>query len=96
MKTLTKIQSAAIDLYKPPFKFECGYIFDSEHNMLADNGGMDELMDGMAARIRGWGRIQYLKDFKPEELQDTVGELVAIALTEYWEKHVNPNSDKEE
>jgi len=34
------------------------------------------------ARLRGWGRIQYLPD--PEKLHDAVGEIIAEALTEYW------------
>jgi hypothetical protein len=72
----------ALALYKPPFAFNHGFIFDKDGNMVADGGECDRV-----ARIRGWGRISYMEN--PEKLQDTVGELIAIALTEYWERNSN-------
>lgn len=82
---MTPIEKAALDLYTPPFTFDemGGKIWDAKGNMAADNGDIETYM----ARVRGWGRIQYLKDFEPEELQDAVGEHMAKAMTEYWEKH---------
>lgn len=71
-----------LSLYKPPF--HCahdGYIFDADHNMVLDNVGEESF-----ARVRGWGRLQYLP--KAEELQDALGALFAEALNEYWEKHL--------
>jgi hypothetical protein len=75
----TPIEEVAFRLYTPPFRFEHGYIWDANTNMVADQMGQDAM-----TRIRGWGRISYKPD--AEKLQDAVGELVAKALTEYWEK----------
>ena len=69
----------AIKLYRPPFKFDRGYIFDADSRMVYDNNGMDTM-----GRVRGWGRIQYLPN--PEELQDKVGEMIAEALNDFWKK----------
>ena len=73
------MRSKALELYKPPFNFHCGYIFDSEGNMFSDMP-----TDAYVTRVRGWGRIGYMEN--PEKLQDTVGELIAEALTEFWGK----------
>jgi len=70
----------ALDLYKPPFRYYRGYIFDANKNIVADDPCEDAV-----ARIRGWGRISYLPE--PEKLQDTVGELIAEALNEYYANH---------
>lgn len=72
--------TAALELYKPPFRFHRGYILDAESRMVYDNEGMDTM-----GRVRGWGRIQYLPN--PEALQDKVGEMIAEAITDYWKKH---------
>jgi hypothetical protein len=72
-------REAAIALYKPPFKFEHGYIFDAEHQMVADD---DNVESHVAARVRGWGRIGYMPD--AAQLQDEVGRVIADALTAYW------------
>jgi len=69
----------AMKLYRPPFRYEHGYIFDADHRMVADNDGMDTM-----GRVRGWGRIGALPN--TEALQDKVGELIAQALTEFWQK----------
>lgn len=83
---MNTIRQAALDLYKPPFKYIGGYIFDQGHKMVADNGEIDEMRELFAARIRGWGRIQYLDNPKgrAEALQDEVGKIVAEALTAFW------------
>lgn len=73
------LRDKALALYKPPFYFRLGYIFDADNRMVAD-----DYEDGACLRARGWGRIQYLPN--PEQLQDTVGELIAEALTEFWER----------
>ncbi len=77
------IGQAALALYKPPFKYLRGYIWDANGEVVADSDQLIE--DGAAMRIRGWGRIQYLKEFNPEDLQDEVGKHCALALTQYWE-----------
>ena len=73
---MTDLKAQALALYKPPFKHIHGYIWDSDNHMVADDGGM--------MRVRGWGRIQKQPD--AEKLQDTVGDLIADALTKYWNK----------
>ena len=75
------ISKKALKLYTPPFRYEMGYIFDSENEMVADD------YETSITQVRGWGRISYMDE--PEELQDAVGEHIAKALTEYWEKHKN-------
>jgi hypothetical protein len=69
------MREKALALYKPPFRYECGYIFDANSHMVAD-----EVAHSL--RIRGWGRIGYMED--PRELQDEVGKLIAEALTKFW------------
>jgi hypothetical protein len=71
----------ALELLKPPFKFECGYIFDSAHsqNMVADDGACEI---GTIARLRGWGRLSKLND--GEQVQDAIGEIFAEALNKYF------------
>lgn len=58
-----ELKQRALDLYKPPFRFIHGYIQDSDGRTVADNDGVSE---GIAARVRGWGRISYLPT--PEQL----------------------------
>lgn len=79
LNRIEDIRDRARALYKPPFRLEHGYIIDSSGRHVADQAGDD--VKAML-RIRGWGRIGYLND--PEKLQDTVGELIAEALTKYW------------
>lgn len=80
---MTDLQQRALQLYKAPFHLQHGYIFDASHRPVADSAGEDALL-----RVRGWGRISYLPD--PEKLQDTVGELIVLALNEFWEKNKEP------
>jgi hypothetical protein len=75
------IRKRAMMLYKPPFKFQHGYIHDSENRMVADDGDI-EGEKNVAARVRGWGRISYLPD--PEKLQDEVGQMLVDALNLYY------------
>ncbi|MCP2005281.1 UNVERIFIED_ORG: hypothetical protein J2Y78_003821 [Buttiauxella agrestis ATCC 33320] len=71
----------ALALYKPPFKFMYGYIHDGDGRVVADN---NVGADNQVLRVRGWGRISYMEN--AEALQDEVGEVIAFALTEYWQK----------
>lgn len=71
------LRSTAVELYKPPFRYEYGYIYDAAHRVVADSDGQDAVL-----RVRGWGRIGYLPD--AAALQDKVGELIAEALTKHW------------
>ena len=88
VEPLTPIRQAALDLYTPPFRHEHGYIRDANNQMVADDAG-SEASGLIAARIRGWGRIQYMDN--PEgragALQDEVAEMVAEALNAFWAAH---------
>lgn len=79
--TSTDLRNKSIGLYTPPFRFEHGYIWDAKGQMVADNH-----VDGedAALRVRGWGRISYMEN--PEALQDEVGNVIALAMTEFWER----------
>lgn len=90
-KTITQ---TALDLYKPPFEFKYGYIFDGNGKTFADNScendeSVTSSKDGsLLLRVRGWGHIQKLKtDYDNGDIQDEVGRLIAVALTEFWEKN---------
>lgn len=78
-----ELRARAISLYKPPFKFDFGYIWDADGQMVADQK-LDE--EGQILRVRGWGRISYLEN--PEALQDEVGEVIALALSDYWNLNI--------
>jgi hypothetical protein len=69
----------ALACLKPPFRYQAGYIFDANNQMVADMPG------SAVCRVRGWGRLQYHTDCDPEALQDMVGILIAEALTQFWE-----------
>ncbi len=78
-------RAAALALYRPPFKFRMGYIHDAGGHMVADQDGFgpdSKVIESVAARVRGWGRIGYMPD--AEALQDEVGAVIADALTAYW------------
>ena len=78
---MSELKKLAIELYKPPFRHIHGYIYDADSCMVADDS---------ALRVRGWGRIQYMDD--AEALQDAAGELIAEALTEYWQRRTQPEA----
>lgn len=80
---VSELRARAISLYKPPFKFDFGYIWDADGQMVADQN-LNE--DGQILCVRGWGRISYLEN--PEALQDEVGEVIALALSNYWNLHI--------
>jgi hypothetical protein len=86
LTAISDLHTRALALYKPPFRYECGHIYDVDFNMVADQ-------TAHVMRIRGWGRISYLKD--PEKLQDEVGKLVAEALTKFWTENVSSGEEIE-
>lgn len=79
------VKARAIGLYKAPFRYERGYIWDANGNMVADRPAED---DGTTLRVRGWGRIGYMPD--APALQDAVGEHIAKLLTEHWTPKAHP------
>tara|TARA_R110000851_G_C12892294_1_gene547264 strand:+ start:53 stop:331 length:279 start_codon:yes stop_codon:yes gene_type:complete len=88
------IEKTAMALYTPPFKYQHGYIYDSAGNMFADDScEREEVVEAdeegnLALRVRGWGRLQYLKtEFDNGDIQDELGRLIAKALTKYWEAY---------
>jgi hypothetical protein len=73
------LRRRAFDLYRGPFRYEKGYIWDKDNEMVAD----DHIEKAMPAlQVRGWGRMKYFAD--SAALQDAVGVLMAEALTVYW------------
>ena len=86
------ISERAFALYRPPFRYDGhGYLWDANGEMVADDRPESPSAIG---RIRGWGRIGYLKE--PEKLQDMVGHLIAQALTEFWQKHAEQQATRGE
>ena len=84
-----ELKNIALQVYKPPFTYRSGYIWDAKHKMVADRtGGDHQCFDegtGYALRIRGWGHIQYMEtEFPAGDIQDAIGELIAQAMTDYW------------
>lgn len=74
-------RAAAMAIYVPPFKYQYGYIFDSQQHMVSDNGPICDgpsVEGAVASRVRGWGRIGYMPN--AAELQDEVGQMMADAL----------------
>lgn len=74
-------RAAAMAIYTAPFKYVHGYIYDSQDNMVADDGEMcsDKSVEGaVAARVRGWGRIGNMPN--AAALQDEVGQMIVDAL----------------
>lgn len=72
-------RAAAMAVYAPPFEYHKGYIWDSNKRMVADDDGTE---GAVAARIRGWGRLQYMPN--AAELQDEIGAMVADALNKLY------------
>lgn len=77
---MSEIRDRAKALYVPPFRFEDGYIWDAKGQMVADDHVDDHGTQPL--RVRGWGRIGYLKD--AEDLQDEVGKHIAEILSAHW------------
>jgi len=73
------LSAQALSQYTPPFSHRGGYIFDADHNMVADQSGDDHLL-----RIRGWGRLGKLEN--GGDVQDEIGDLIAKLLTKHWGK----------
>jgi hypothetical protein len=77
---VTEARKAAMLIYKPPFKFNRGYIHDSAGHMVADD---DQVQGSIAAQVRGWGYING-RFQEPETLQDEIGQMMADALNAYY------------
>ena len=84
----TEMEGKALAIYKAPFTCHEGYIFDADGEMVVDNGGNEQTM----AQVRGWGRITYMEN--PEKLQDAVGDIIAKALTLYWDLHADDEGEE--
>ena len=97
---LQENQTYLLSLYQAPFRYDRrgGYIWDANSKMVADNYDPDDAIDlsqniEPTLRIRGWGYIQYLKhdQLSPAQIQDALGEMMAQALTEYWQRKQPPS-----
>jgi hypothetical protein len=88
------IRNAAMAIYRPPFRFVNGYVYDNQNHVVADHDNISEkLVTGsVCARVRGWGRIGYMPN--AAKLQDEVGALIADALNEYYAAHPQIPEDK--
>lgn len=82
-ETPQALRARALVVYKAPFKCRHGYIYDAEGNMVMDDH-CDE-SPAAIARLRGWGHL--CRKPNPEALQDELGDLIAEALSEFWERH---------
>ena len=87
-KTPTNAKEIVLSLFTPPFYFQHGYTFDSNNQMVADEG-RDLALGTIISRIRGWGMIKYkgTPEVKAEEIQDAAGEIIAEALNQYWKNN---------
>lgn len=74
------IRKRAFDLYRAPFRFEGGYIWDGKGEMVADS----RIDSDIGPRVRGWGRMSYLPD--TAALYEATGHLIAQAMTEFWRR----------
>ncbi len=83
------LRQRALALYTPPFRYQHGFIFDSAHQVAAD----DPAERGAAGRVRGWGRIQQMPD--GAKLQDEFGKVLVDALDMYYASKV-PKPDEHE
>ena len=83
-ENLTDVQRVALGVYKPPFRYDKrgGYIWDAGDKMVSDEVTRRAKEVTM---LRGWGNIKYLDN--PINVHDAVGELIALALTQFWENH---------
>ncbi len=79
----TPLRQAAMSVYTPPFRYQHGYIFDSQHLMIADD---DSVTGAVASRVRGWGKLGYLPN--GAELQDEIGQIIADALNALYAKDI--------
>lgn len=87
-KAPTNAKEIVLSLFTPPFYFQHGYIFDSNGQMVSDEG-RDIALGTIISRIRSWGMIQYIEapEAKAEEIQDAAGEIIAEALNQYWKNN---------
>ena len=81
-----KHKEQILNLYKAPFSHHYGYINDADGKVVSDDSGEDFV--GIA-RVRGWGGLISSPDTREnaEDIQDEIGDIIAEALTEYWERN---------
>ena len=72
------LRRRALALYRPPFRYEEGYIWDGKGEMVADS----HIESDIGPRVRGWGRMRY--EPGSEDLYKEMGEIIAEALTAFW------------
>ncbi len=81
----TEMEGKVLALYKSPFRREYKRIFDANDELIIDDSGDQAAM----SHVHNWGRISQMG--ASEELQDAVGDLIAKALTLYWDLHAEEN-----
>jgi len=81
----TEVEGKVLALYKSPFRREFRYILDANDELIIDDSGDQAAM----THVHDWGRISQTE--ASEELQNAVGDLIAKALTLYWDLHAEEN-----
>ena len=81
-----KHKKLILEIYKAPFAHHCGYINDADGEMVADDAGVDFTS---VLQMRGWGHLTGrgalgLDHDTAAEIQDELGDMIAEALTQYW------------
>lgn len=87
------VRTRAGKLFEPPFRHGGGYIWDANGETVADRRGEN----GSVLRVRGWGRLTHIAKSEDEAvaLQDACGEMIAEAMTAYWNRRAS-NADMAE
>lgn len=69
---MSDIRKKVLEIFKPPFIYLNGWIFDKENNPIM--------------QIRGWGHIttSMLGDFEAIDIQDELGKMVMESLNEKY------------
>lgn len=79
-----KHKEQILELYTAPFTHTDGYIFDAKSQMIVDDCGAN--LEGIV-QVRGWGYLNGKLNLDDAgDIQDEIGEMIAEALTQYWNK----------
>lgn len=83
-----EMKAKVLSIFKPPFSFSIGNIYDCTGRIVADHYTDDE--PGALIRMRGWGRLtgkgggMGLSSDEAYEIQCAAGQMFAEAFNAYW------------